>query len=143
MAAHFIAISMVSILVMTGCNRHLSSANIDAANRQQESAAKRASRSNQASEGLTLKEVESILGQPVRVETEKRPILVQKNLELTRWYYEQDGKTIELLFVDGNLQRKIPHFGETSEPADLPPKVGAPGSLGTTAARLEKHDVTR
>src|SRR2546430_644740 len=53
MAPNFIAISMVSILVMTGCNRHLSSANIDVANRQQELAAKRASRSAQASEGIT------------------------------------------------------------------------------------------
>ena len=43
--------------------------------------------------GVTL---ESILGQPARMEMEKRPILVQKNLELTRWFYEQDGKTIEL-----------------------------------------------
>jgi len=140
MAAHFIAISMVSILVMTGCDRHLSSANIDVANRQQEIAAKRASRSGQASEGLTLKEVESILGQPVRVETEKRPILVQKNLELTRWYYEQDGNTIELLFMDGNLQSKIPHFGEIPEPANLPPKIVAPGTLGTTAAHPGNHD---
>ena len=123
--------SIVFLLALTGCERRISSANIDVANRQQEIAAKRGSRSPQVREGLTLKEVESILGQPVRVESEKRPILVQKNLELTHWFYEQDGKTIELFFVDGNLQRKIPQFGEVLAPADVRP----PAAIGTTAVR--------
>ena len=82
-----------------------------------------------------MKEVESILGQPARMEMEKRPILVQKNLELTRWFYEQDGKTIELLFVDGNLQRKIPQFGDTPVPGNDAPTVVAPGARETTAVR--------
>ena len=143
MAANLAAISMVSMLVLTGCERRISSANIEVANRQQEIAAKRANRSAQVKEGLTLKEVESILGQPMRVETEKRPILVQKNLELTRWYYDQDGKTIELLFVDGNLQRKIPQFGEAPVPTDVPPSVVTPGALGATAARPSTDDAVR
>ncbi len=95
---------------------------------------KRASRNPQVKEGLALKEVESILGQPARVETEKRPVLVQKNLEVTRWFYEQDGKTVELVFVDGNLQGKIPTFDESKTvPADAP-KVIAPGALQTSAS---------
>jgi hypothetical protein len=126
---------MVSMLVFTGCERRLSSANIEVANRQQEIAATRTTRSAQVKEGLTLKEVESILGQPARAETEKRPILVQKNLELTRWFYEQDGKTIELLFVDGNLQRRIPQFGETAPAGNEPPAMVAPGARETTAVR--------
>ncbi|MEQ1854550.1 MAG: hypothetical protein ABMA01_23520 [Chthoniobacteraceae bacterium] len=141
MAVKLAAFSMVSMLVFTGCERRISSANIEVANKHQEIAANRASRSAQVKEGLTLKEVESILGQPARVEMEKRPILVQKNLELTRWYYEQDGQTIELLFVDGNLQRKIPQFGEA--PANMPPAVVAPGALGTTAARPSTDDTSR
>jgi hypothetical protein len=77
------------------------------------------------------------------VETEKRPILVQKNLELTRWYFEQDGSTMELRFVDGNLQQKIPQFGEIPAPVDLPPGVVTPGSVGTTVARPSNDDTVR
>jgi hypothetical protein len=135
MAATPAAITLVSMLVLTGCERRISSGNIEVLNRQQEIAATRTRRSAQVKEGLSLKEVESILGQPARVETEKRPILVQKNLELTRWYYRQGGETIELFFVDGNLQRKIPHFGEVQPPADLPPGVVTPGVIGTAAVR--------
>ena len=135
MDVRFAVFSMFSMLVFTGCERRLSSANIEVANRQQEIAATRAIRSAQVREGLTLKEVESILGQPARMEMEKRPILVQKNLELTRWFYEQDGKTIELLFVDGNLQRKIPQFGEVPKPGDAAPTVVTPGARETTAVR--------
>ena len=126
------------MLVFTGCERRLSSANIEIANKQQEIAAKRTSRNAQVKEGLALKEVESILGQPARVETEKRSILVQKNLEVTHWYYEQDGKTVELVFVDGNLQGKIPTFEQTPA-AQLPsPKIVTPGEINTTAASLNR-----
>ena len=122
------------MLVFTGCERRLSSANIEVANRQQEIAAKRTSRNAQVKEGLALKEVESILGQPARVETEKRPILVQKNLEVTRWFYEQDGKTLELVFVDGNLQGKIPSL-DTPGSQIATPNVVAPAVLSTTASQ--------
>ena len=123
-------LTMFSMLVFTGCERRLSSANIEIANKQQEIAAKRTSRNAQVKEGLALKEVESILGQPVRVDTEKRPILVQKQLEVTHWYYEQDGKTLELVFVDGNLQGKIPSL-DTPGAQIATPKVIAPGTLQT------------
>ena len=122
------------MLVFTGCERRLSSANIEIANKQQEIAAKRMSRNAQVREGLALKEVESILGQPVRVDTEKRPILVQKNLEVTRWYYEQDGKTLELIFVDGNLQGRIPSL-DMPDGQIATPKVIAPGALQTNVSQ--------
>ena len=127
-------LTLFSMLVFTGCERRLSSANIEVANKQQEIAAKRTSRNAQVKEGLALKEVESILGQPVRVETEKRPILVQKNLEVTRWFYEQDGKTLELVFVDGNLQGKIPSL-DTPGAQIATPNVVAPAVLSTTASQ--------
>ena len=127
-------LTMFSTLVFTGCERRLSSANIEIANKQQEIAAKRTSRSAQVKEGLALKEVESILGQPVRVETEKRPILVQKNLEVTHWYYEQDGKTLELVFVDGNLQGRVPSL-DTPGAQIATPKVIAPGTLQTNVSQ--------
>jgi hypothetical protein len=135
MAARLAAISMVPMLALTACEKRLTPANIDAANRFQESASKRTGRAAQVEEGLSHKEVESILGQPARVEMEKRPILVQKNLEVTRWYYEQDGKTIELLFVDGNLQRKIPQFEAPPESPVAPPIVVTPGTIETTSLR--------
>lgn len=123
---------MVAMLALTGCERRISPANIEAANRLHEVAATRPQRTPQVSEGLTPKEVESFLGPPARVETERRPILVQKNLEMTRWFYEQDGKMIELLFVDGNLQQRIPQFGEAPGPA---PAVVSPGMVDRTGAR--------
>ena len=122
------------MLVFTGCERRLSSANIEVANKQQEIAAKRTSRNAQVKEGLALKEVESILGQPMRVETEKRPVVVPKNLEVTHWFYEQDGKTLELVFVDGNLQGKIPSLDESGSQIATP-KVVAPAVLSTTASQ--------
>ena len=133
-AARFTIATLFSMLVFTGCERRLSSANIEVANRQQEIAAKRTSRNAQVKEGLALKEVESILGQPMRVETEKRPVVVPKNLEVTHWFYEQDGKTLELVFVDGNLQGKIPAI-ETSACQIATPKVVAPAVLSTTASQ--------
>ena len=135
MVAKISFFSLVSMLVFTGCERRLSSANIEIANKQQEIAAKRTSKNAQVKEGLALKEVESILGQPARVETEKRPILVQKNLEVTRWFYEQDGKTVELVFVDGNLQGSIPTFDKAPSAPVAPPKVIAPGALQTNVSQ--------
>jgi hypothetical protein len=135
MVVNSAAISLVSMLVFTGCERRLSSANIEIANKQQEIAAKRTSRNAQVKEGLALKEVESILGQPARVETEKRPILVPKNLEVTHWYYEQDGKTVELVFVDGNLQGTIPTFEQAPSAPVTPPKVLATGALQTNVSQ--------
>ena len=134
MVAKISVFTLFSMLVFTGCERRLSSANIEVANKQQEIAAKRTSRNAQVKEGLALKEVESILGQPVRVETEKRPILVQKNLEVTRWFYEQDGKTLELVFVDGNFQGKIPSL-DTPGAQIATPNVVAPAVLSTTASQ--------
>ena len=133
-AARFIFLTLISMPVLTGCERRLSSANIEIANKQQEIAAKRTSRNAQVKEGLALKEVESILGQPARVEVEKRPILVQKNIEVTRWFYEQDGKTIELVFVDGNLQGKIPQLGTQGAEVATPNAV-APAVLSTAASQ--------
>ena len=127
--------TMFSMLVFTGCERRLSSANIEVANKQQEIAAKRTTRNAQVKEGLALKEVESILGQPARIETEKRPILVQKNLEVTHWYYEQDGKTLELVFVDGNLQGQIPQIDNAPGMQIATPKVVAPAVLSTTTSQ--------
>lgn len=142
MDANLAALCMVSLLALTGCEGRISPANIDGANRQQEAASRRTGRAAQVKEGLTPKEVESILGHPARVETEKRPIIVQKHLEVAHWFYEQDGKTIELTFVNGALQHRIPQFGETPASVTLPPAVLTPSALGA-ATILNNDDAAR
>ena len=61
--------------------------------------------------GLTPKEVESVLGQPVRVEkfTLTRPAV--KEFEGERMIYVQDGKELVLHFVEGKMSGDIPQFG--------------------------------
>jgi hypothetical protein len=63
--------------------------------------------------GLSPKEVESILGQPSRQETTKLPLETQKKeVDVVRYYYEQDGETVELHFVDNKLISEVPRLGE-------------------------------
>ena len=78
--------------------------------------------------GLTPKEVESVLGQPERIErfTLTRPSV--KEYEGQRMVYVQDGKEIVLHFVDGKMVRDVPEFG-ANEPKTIDeakaPKSGA------------------
>ena len=69
--------------------------------------------------GLSPKEVESILGQPKHIETTKLPLETQKKeVDVVRYYYQQDGETIELHFVDNKLISEVPRLGR---PAATPP----------------------
>jgi hypothetical protein len=62
-----------------------------------------------AGKGLSPKEVESILGQPTRIETAKLSLETQKKeVDVVRYYYQQDGETIELHFVDNKLIHDAP-----------------------------------
>jgi hypothetical protein len=62
--------------------------------------------------GISPKEVESILGLPSKVETFKIPLVTQRpTLDGVRYFYEQDGQTIELHFVDGKLISNVPLLG--------------------------------
>jgi hypothetical protein len=108
-------------LTLPACGPRVTNANIDALNREYEA-------SERTGKSVTLKEVESILGQPTRTVSfpiEKPSI---KELPGTRYYYEQDGKTVELHFIDGKLIRRVPHFGEMpsefgEEPTRTMPKA--------------------
>ena len=63
-----------------------------------------------------LKEVESILGQPDRIENATIELETQKKeVGLTRYYYEQDGKTIELHFFDNKLINRVPGWNHQPE----------------------------
>jgi len=73
-----------------------------------------------ASKGLSPKEVESILGPPSRIETTRLPLETQKKeVDVVRYFYKQDGETVELHFVDRKLINAVPRLRETplAEPA--------------------------
>ena len=106
---------LVTLIASTGCEKRVESTNIDVVNRQQTSAQKRPSTVENVQEGLTMKEVEAVLGSPDGVKVGKLSLPVQKDFSLTTWIYRQEGKEIELSFIDGKLQGKLPRFGETLE----------------------------
>ena len=63
--------------------------------------------------GLSPKEVESILGQPLRIETFKIPLESQKSLlDGVRYFYGLGDKTLELHFVDNKLISDLPELPE-------------------------------
>jgi hypothetical protein len=114
------AISAVAFApAFSGCEKRIGAANIDTVKRMQ---------LEKAGRGLTPKEVESVLGQPTRVEkfTLTRPAV--KEFAGERLVYMQDGKEVVLHFVDGKMTDDIAQFGE-QKPANADeakaPKTGA------------------
>jgi hypothetical protein len=95
----------------SACGPRLADRNIDAVNRLYEQAAK-------TGKPLSIKEVEAILGQPTRVENFPIEMATTKELPGVRYYYRQNGHTIELHFLDNQLIRKVDHFGETPAPEE-------------------------
>lgn len=105
---------------LSGCEKRIEVANIDTINRMQEAAAK-------SSRGLTPKEVESVLGEPDTVERFTLERMAVKEFSGQRMTYSQPGHPpITLHFVEGQLVRDVPHFGE-KEPAN-PDEAKAPNS---------------
>lgn len=107
------ALVLLSIpaLALQGCGPHITNANIDVVNRQREALEK-------AGKGISPKEVESILGLPQNIEATKLPLETQKKeVDVVRYYYQQDGETIVLHFVDNKLVSDVKPFGATAEAA--------------------------
>ena len=72
--------------------------------------------------GLSPKEVESILGQPARIETFKIPLETQRQvLDGVRYFYQQGDETLELHFVDNKLISDVPPLGSKAAPAAAKP----------------------
>ena len=72
--------------------------------------------------GLSPKEVESILGQPARIETFKIPLETQKSvLDGARYFYKQGGETLQLHFVDNKLISDVPLLSPKDAPAATKP----------------------
>ncbi|MCE9612067.1 MAG: hypothetical protein K8R23_17860 [Chthoniobacter sp.] len=99
---------------LSACGPRVTNRNIDALNAQMD-----------AGRALSIKEVEAILGQPTRHTSQLIEQQTTRELPVVRYYYEENGKTVELHFVDNKLQNRIPHFGEkppTEAPLQMKPK---------------------
>ena len=108
--------SLVLLFGAAACQRRITNANIDAVKAEYDR------KNDPAGPGLSPKEVESILGQPDRTDTFKIPLETQhKTLTGTRYYYQQDGKTIVLHFLEDRLVSAPEHFDEPAT-ADIEQK---------------------
>jgi hypothetical protein len=92
-------------LGFAACGPRVADRNIDALNRLYEAA-------ERTGKTLSIKEVESVLGQPTRSEAFPIEMHTTKELPGVRYYYEQDGRIVELHFIDNKLIRRVQRFGE-------------------------------
>jgi hypothetical protein len=75
---------LIGVATMPACGKRVRDANLE-----------------MVEQDMSKKEVESILGQPTSVEVTELPLVTQrKMLQATRYFYEQDGRTVVLHFVD-------------------------------------------
>ena len=111
----FLPASVLPLSIALGfaaCGPHVADRNIDALN-QMYDAAERTGKS------LSIKEVEAVLGQPKKIESFPIEMQTTKELPGMRYYYDQDGHTVELHFIDNKLIRRVQRFGEKpAEDAD-------------------------
>jgi Domain of Unknown Function with PDB structure (DUF3862) len=78
---------LASVLTMSGCKREIANRNID-----------------QLKTNMSQKEVESILGNPDRIEKTELELETQrKTMAVIRYYYDQSGQTVVLNFQNGRL----------------------------------------
>ncbi len=102
----------VSTFAFCACGPRITNANLQVVDEQR-------IKLDSLGKGLSPKEVESILGQPTRQEITKLSLETQKKeVDVARYYYEQDGETIQLHFVDHKLISEVPRLGDKPE---LPP----------------------
>jgi hypothetical protein len=99
------ALHSISALALAACGPNITDANIDVVNKQRAALDK-------AGKGLSPKEVEAILGQPSKIHSSKLALETQKKeVDVVRYEYKQDGKTIELHFLDNKLINEVPRLG--------------------------------
>ena len=92
-------------LALSACGPRITNANLSEVEKE------RTSREAMG-KGISPKEVESILGQPTKVETAKLPLETQKKeVEVVRYFYQQDGEEVALHFVDGKLISPVQMLG--------------------------------
>ena len=84
--------AVAALALLAGCNHRITDDNL-----------------KQLRPEMSPKEVESVLGQPNRTEKFQMEVQTHKPvLDGVRYYYEKDGKTIALHFVDGKLISQTP-----------------------------------
>ena len=97
------------------CGPRITNQNVNVVNAQRAALEK-------VGKGLSPKEVESILGQPARIETFKIPLETQRPvLDGVRYFYKQGDETLELHFVDNKLISDVPPLGSKVAPAATKP----------------------
>ena len=97
------------LVALAACGPRVTNQNIEALNQQFEAAEK-------SGKSMSLKEVESIMGTPKRIESFPIEMRTVKEMPGVRYYYEQDGQTLELHFLDNKLISKVPLLAPKSEP---------------------------
>ena len=111
----FIAVLFTFVFAFGACGPRLTNQNVAVVNQQRIALEK-------FGKGLSPKEVESILGQPTRVEKFEIPLETHKpTLDGVRYYYEQGGQTLDLHFVDNKLISEVPQLHETNKAETTPP----------------------
>jgi hypothetical protein len=79
--------ALIACMILQGCQRKLTNANL-----------------NCVKMDMSPKEVESILGPPNRQEKREMPLQTDaKTLAIQRYFYDQNGKTVVIHFVDDKL----------------------------------------
>lgn len=136
---HFRAVTLLVgclALSLTGCNRRFSNANLEVVNHEFEQADKLAV-AGARDAGVSPKEVESIMGPPTHAETTRLPLETQKKeVDVVRYFYEQDGQTVAFHFFDNKLIAKVPLLNDAGKPA--PNEANAAPGAGEAAPEVPK-----
>ena len=102
----FTAVLSIFVSALSACGPRITNQNVAVVNQQRAALEK-------VGKGLSPKEVESILGQPSRIEAFKIPLETQRlTLDGVRYFYVQNGETLELHFVDNKLISELPKLSE-------------------------------
>lgn len=112
----FPAVISLFVFAFGACGPRITNQNVAVVNRQRTALEK-------AGKGLSPKEVESILGQPARVENFKIALETQKPfLDGVRYFYQQGTDTLELHFVDNKLISDVPELSDKPKDEAAPKK---------------------
>lgn len=112
----FVPASVLSLFLAIGfsaCGSKVADRNIDALNKIYKSA-------EDGKKSLSIKEVEAVLGPPTHTRTFTITRQTTKEMPVVVYYYKENGKEIELHFVENKLSNKVLRFGEKpAEDAEL------------------------
>ena len=118
----FVPASVLSLSIAFGfsaCGPRVTDRNIDAVNKLYDAAEK-------SGKTVSIKEVEAVLGLPTTTEPFRMEKPTTQDLLGVRYYYKENGKVVELHFIDNKLSQRVLHFGEKpaedAEIRKMPPR---------------------